>query len=82
MGQLVFGLSLGVVDGGGEEGRFRYSWSAGVAGGLVGRPRSSGRHYRCRTTRPRHSDPHDREGGGLVFCSINFWHNDFNSRTI
>jgi len=22
--------------------------------------------------------PHDRKGGGLIFCSINFWLNDSN----
>ena len=26
--------------------------------------------------------PHDREGGGLVFCPINFWRNDLISRAI
>jgi hypothetical protein len=31
---------------------------------------------------PFGDNPHDREGGGLVFCSINFGRNDFNFRTI
>jgi hypothetical protein len=31
---------------------------------------------------PPSGNPHDREGGGLVFCSIKWWHNPFNFRTI